>query len=215
MNAYEGTNPETQLREARVALERSFDVTLEALVNAMRLKHPETAGHLKRVAGFAISIARVMGLGPDKIRPIARGALLHDIGKLGVPDHILGKPVPLDSEEMAMMRSHCVKGHDLVKGIPFLAETAETIYSHHEKYDGSGYPRGLRGEQIPLGARIVALANALDVMMSPQPYRAAQPFSAAMDELQRCAGTQFDGEIVKALLKLPENAWLDLSRQLS
>lgn len=203
---------ENRLRQAMTDLERSYDITLEAFGDTLRLKHPETEAHSKRVTMYTISIARIMGLSAADIRVTARGAFLHDVGKLAVPDEILRKTVALNSEEMEIMRSHCSRGREITVGIPFLTEPAEIIYSHHENYDGSGYPRGIRGEEIPLGARIVSLANAVDAINSDQPYRPARAFSAAMEEIERGAGTQFDPEIVKVVLKIPENLWSDLRK---
>lgn len=215
MSTNDGTDLKAQLRQAITDLERSYDLMLEALGNAMRLKHPETAVHAQRVTAFSISIARVMSLNPEAIRVTARGAFLHDIGKLAVPDRILGKTSPLNGEEMEIMRCHCRRGWEITTGIPFLKEPAEIVHSHHENFDGSGYPRGLKGEEIPLGARITAIANALDTITSDQPYRAARPFSAAIDEIQRCSGSQFDPEITKVLLKMPENIWSDLRKEVT
>jgi cyclic di-GMP phosphodiesterase len=206
-------NLDSQLQEMTSALERSFDVTVEVLINAMILKHPETIAHSKRVTAFSIAIARTIGLSSDMIRGTGRGALLHDIGKLAIPNEILLKKGPLNLEEMEIMRSHCGRGHGIVANIPFLKEAAEIICSHHENYDGSGYPHGLRGEEIPLGARIVALSNALDVITCDQPYRAARPFVAAMEEIQRSAGTQFDPEITRTFLKMPESIWSNLRKR--
>jgi len=157
------TNMDSQLQAATSALERCFDITVKVLVNAILLKHPETVAHSERVSVFAILIARAMRLSSESIREIARGALLHDVGKLAVPDDILRKAGPLDRDEIEVMRSHCRKGFEVVKNVPFLKEAAEIIYAHHENYDGGGYPRGLRGEGMPLGARIVSVANAFDI----------------------------------------------------
>src|SRR6267378_942567 len=143
-----------QLRQAMTDLERSYDITLEALGDALDLKDAETEGHSKRVTAFTIAMARAMGLAPDKIRIIARGAFLHDIGKMAIPDTILRKPGPLTAEEVSIMREHCYHGYQMLRKIPFLTEASDIVYSHQEKWDGSGYPRGLRGNDIPLGARI-------------------------------------------------------------
>ena len=201
-----------QLRQAITTLERSYDITLEALGNALDLKDAETEGHSKRVTAFTIAIARAMGLTADQIRVIARGAFLHDIGKMAIPDAILRKPGALDPEEIAVMREHCYRGYQILKRIPFLTEAAEIVYSHQEKYDGTGYPRGLKGEQIPLGARIFSVADTLDAMTSNRPYRAAQPFSAARDEIQRWSGRQFDPSVVRTFLEMPEHIWDDLRK---
>src|SRR5256885_7168866 len=139
-----------QLRKAMANLERSYDITLEALGDALDLKDAETEGHSKRVTAFTIAIAKTMGLSADQIRVIARGAFLHDIGKMAIPDAILRKPGALDPKEVALMREHCYRGYQILKRIPFLAEASEIVYAHQEKYDGTGYPPGSQGNTIPL-----------------------------------------------------------------
>jgi len=138
-----------QLRQTMTDLERSYDITLEALGDALDLKDAETEGHSKRVTAFTIAVARAMGLTGERIRVIARGAFLHDIGKMAIPDAILRKPGALDPDEKLIMQEHCYRGYHMLRKIPFLSEAADIVYSHQEKYDGSGYPRGLKGEQIP------------------------------------------------------------------
>ena len=201
-----------QLRQAVSTLERSYDITLEALGNALDLKDAETEGHSKRVTAFTIAIARAMGLSSDQIRVIARGAFLHDIGKMAIPDAILRKPGALDPDEIAIMREHCFRGYQILRRIPFLSEAAEIVYAHQEKYDGTGYPRGLKGEEIPLGARIFSVADTLDAITSNRPYRAAQPLSAARDEIERWSGRQFDPQVVKTFLEMKEHIWDDLRK---
>src|SRR5579859_3055811 len=181
-----------QLQGALEQLERSYDDTLEALGGALDLKDAETEGHCKRVTAFTIAIAKAMDVEPSLLPQIARAAFLHDIGKMAIPDHILRKPGPLTPEERDVMRTHCEIGYNMVTRIPFLREAAEIVLSHQEYYDGTGYPRGLRGEQIPLGARIFAVADALDAMISDRPYRKALSISHAREEIQRCSGSQFD-----------------------
>jgi putative nucleotidyltransferase with HDIG domain len=203
-----------QLRQAISTLERSYDITLEALGNALDLKDAETEGHSKRVTAFTIAIARAMNLSSDQIRVIARGAFLHDIGKMAIPDAILRKPSALDADEIAVMREHCYRGYQILKRIPFLTEASEIVYAHQEKYDGTGYPRGLKGDEIPLGARIFSIADTLDAMTSNRPYRAAQPFSAAREEIERWSGRQFDPEVVRVFLSMPENIWTDLRKNI-
>lgn len=203
------------LKAAFSNLERSYDITLESLGDALNLKEATTEGHSRRVTAFTIAIARAMGLPRDQINTIARGAFLHDIGKMAVPDSILRKPGTLTPDETAIMREHCRLGYDLLKKIPFLAEPAEIVYSHHERFDGTGYPRGLRGEQIPLGARLVAVANSLDSITSDLPYRAKQSLQAAREEIAKWAGRQFDPEIVRTFLEMPDNSWEDLRREIS
>jgi len=203
-----------QLRKTMYDLERSYDITLEALGDALDLKDAETEGHSKRVTAFTIAIARAMGLGSEKIRVIARGAFLHDIGKMAIPDAILRKPGPLTEEERIIMREHCYRGYQILKKIPFLDEAAEIVYAHQECFDGNGYPRGLKGDDIPLGARIFALADTLDAITSDRPYRRAQTVEAARDEIVRWGGRQFDPEIVKIFVQMPDSIWDGLRKEI-
>lgn len=199
-----------QLSIALQDLEQSYDYTLEALGGALDAKDAETEGHCQRVTAFTITIAKAMGVDKGLLRHIARGAFLHDIGKMGVPDSILRKPGPLTAEEREIMRRHCDIGYAVLERIPFLKEAAEIVLSHQECYDGSGYPRGLRGEQIPLGARIFAVADTLDAMISDRPYRKALPITAAREEIQRYAGRQFDPRVVEVFLSHPDSVWIAL-----
>jgi putative nucleotidyltransferase with HDIG domain len=203
-----------QLQTAMGNLERSYDITLETLGDALDLKDRETEGHSKRVTAFTIAIARAMGLPRDQINTIARGAFLHDIGKIAIPDRILQKPGKLEADEMAIMKEHAYHGYQIVKKIPFLTEAAEIVYSHQERFDGSGYPRGLKGEQIPLGARIFSVADTLDAITSDRPYRNAQSLPAAREEIAKWAGRQFDPEVVKVFLEMPDNIWEDLRKEI-
>ena len=141
-------------------------------------------------------------------------ALLHDIGKIAVPDSILCKPGKLTPDEVAIMREHSYRGYQMLKKIPFLHEAAEIVYSHQEKFDGTGYPRGLKGEEIPLGARLFAIADTLDAITSDRPYRPAQTLGAARAEIERFSGTQFDPDAVKMFLSMPDNIWEDLRREI-
>ncbi len=145
---------------------------------------------------------------------LTRAAFLHDIGKMAIPDSILRKPGPLDNDEKTVMHTHCEIGYNVLTRIPFLRDAAEIVLAHHEFFDGAGYPRGLRGEQIPLGARIISIANALDAMLSDCPYRSALPMSHGREEIQRCSGTQFDPKIVEAFFAVPENHWIELRENL-
>ena len=203
-----------QLKKAMVNLERSYDITLEALGDALDLKDAETEGHSKRVTAFTIAIARAMGLPADQIRVIARGAFLHDIGKMAIPDAILRKPGALDEDEIAIMREHCYRGYQMLRKIPFLTEASDIVYSHQEKFDGTGYPRGLKGEGIPLGARIFAIADTLDAITSDRPYRPAQSLTAARQEIERWSGRQFDPDVVKVFVGMPDNIWEDLRKEI-
>jgi putative nucleotidyltransferase with HDIG domain len=195
-------------------LEQSYDYTLEALGGALDAKDAETEGHCQRVTAFTITIARSMGVDKGLLRHIARGAFLHDIGKMGVPDSILRKPGPLTAEERDIMRKHCEIGFAVLERIPFLKEAAEIVLSHQECFDGSGYPRGLRGEQIPIGARIFAVADTLDAMISDRPYRKALPISAARKEIERYSGRQFDPRVVEVFLSHPDRVWMNLHERI-
>src|SRR5258707_9914564 len=199
-----------QLRKALGHLERSYDITLEALGDALDKKDAETEGHSKRVTAFTIAIARAMGLSKDQITVIARGAFLHDIGKMAVPDAILRKPGKLTPDEILVMQEHCYHGYEILKKIPFLVEAAEIVYAHQEKYDGTGYPRGLKGDEIPLGARIFSVADTLDAITSDRPYRPAQTVGAAREEIKKGSGRQFDPSVVRTFLVIPEDFWAGL-----
>jgi len=202
------------LRQTLADLERSYDITLEALGDALDLKDAETEGHSKRVTAFTMAIARAMELPQDRVRIIARGAFLHDIGKMAIPDSILRKPGRLTPEEQAIMREHAYLGYQVLRRIPFLHDAADIVYSHQERYDGSGYPRGLRGDQIPLGARIFAIADTFDAMTSDRPYRAAQSIATGRREIERHSGKQFDPEIVKVFLGITERIWQELRAEI-
>jgi putative nucleotidyltransferase with HDIG domain len=203
-----------QLQAAMASLERSYDITLETLGDALDLKDRETEGHSKRVTAFTIAIARAMGLPREQINTIARGAFLHDIGKIAIPDRILNKPGKLDADEMAVMKEHAYHGYQIVKKIPFLAEAAEIVYSHQEWYNGSGYPRELKGDQIPLGSRIFSIADTLDAITSDRIYRPKQTLQAAKAEIEKFSGRQFDPEVVKVFLEMPDNIWDDLRKEI-
>ena len=203
-----------QLQAAMTNLERSYDITLETLGDALDLKDRETEGHSRRVTLFTIAIAQALGLPREQITVIARGAFLHDIGKIAIPDKILNKPGKLEHDEMAIMKEHAYHGYQIVKKIPFLSEAAEIVYSHQERFDGTGYPRGLKGEQIPLGARIFSVADTLDAITSDRIYRPAQTLQAARAEILKWSGRQFDPEIVKVFLDMPDKIWQDLRSEI-
>jgi len=202
------------LRQALADLERSYDITLEALGDALDLKDAETEGHSKRVTAFTIAIARAMGLPQDRVRVIARGAFLHDVGKMAIPDAILRKPGRLSPEEQEIMQQHSLLGYQMLRKIPFLHEAADIVYSHQERFDGSGYPRGLKGDQIPLGARIFAIADTFDAMTSDRPYRAAQSIPSGRREIQRQSGKQFDPAIVQVFQSISERIWQELRSEI-
>ncbi|WP_260705893.1 HD domain-containing phosphohydrolase [Edaphobacter flagellatus] len=199
-----------KLRSTMQDLERSYDITIEAMGAALDLRDEETEGHSRRVTAYTVSLARAVGINEQQLRIIARGAFLHDIGKIATPDAILLKPGRLNPDEMAIMRQHCQSGYEIVRKIPFLSESAEIVYAHQECYDGTGYPRGLKGDQIPLGARIFAIADALDAMTSDRPYRKASSIASARAEIARCSGAQFDPSIVRVFLNIPDESWISL-----
>jgi len=203
-----------ELRRANEDLKRSHDMMLEALGDALDLKDAETEGHSKRVTAFTIAIARAMGLPNEEVEAIAHGAFLHDIGKMAIRDSVLRKPGPLDPEEIQEMQKHCELGYKMVNKIPFLRGTAaEIVYAHQERWDGTGYPQGLKGEEIPLGARIFAIADTLDAITSDRPYRDKQSYQAAREEIERWSGRQFDPVVVKVFLGMPQSIWDNLRLQ--
>ena len=203
-----------QLRSAILDLERSYDITLEVLADALGLRDAEAKLRSQRTCVFAKAIASAMGVPKDEMGVIMRGAFLHDIGMLGVPESILNKPTALEPYEYARMKEHCYLGYKLVQKIPFLHEAAEIVYAHHERFNGTGYPRGLRGDEIPLGARICAVADSFDAIMSHRQYRAARTFEAARKDIRAGSGKQFDPRVVTAFLGIPEHVWRDLRREI-
>ena len=202
-----------QLREALRQIERSYDHTLEVLGAAIDLRDSPTAGHSRRVFLYSIEIAKAMGGLENQMRNIAMGAWLHDIGKLAISDAILLKPGPLTDEEREIMQRHVQIGYDLVKGIPFLADAAEIIFAHHERCDGSGYPRGLKTEEIPVGARIFAVADTFDAMTSDRPYRRALPFETSREVIERGAGKHYDSQVARVFLSIPGEIWEVIRRE--
>ncbi|HEY8490449.1 MAG TPA: GAF domain-containing protein, partial [Dehalococcoidia bacterium] len=181
-------------------LEETYDATLEALVAALDARDRETENHSQRVAALSLAIARELGIeeGSQQWVDTYRGAVLHDVGKIGVADAILRKPEKLSPSEWAEMRRHPEYAYHMLKDVKFLAGALEVVYAHHERYDGKGYPRGLKGEEIPLGSRIFAVADAFDAMTSDRPYRKAMPWDAALREIRKHTGTQFDPKVVEA-----------------
>lgn len=196
-----------QLHTAMKRIEKTYDETLEALGAALDLRDTETEGHSRRVSRFSLEMAKAMGCKDEQLKQIARGSYLHDIGKIGIPDAILLKPGRLTEEETAVMQTHARVGYDLVCRIGFLAPAAEIVLTHQERYDGTGYPLGLVGDEIPLGGRIFAVADTLDAMTSDRPYRRALPWSNARTEILREAGRQFDPEVVRIFLSIPDHVW--------
>jgi response regulator RpfG family c-di-GMP phosphodiesterase len=202
-----------QLRTALKQTERSYEDTLEALGAAIDLRDSPTAGHSRRVFLYSMELAKSIGGLEQEIRSIAMGAWLHDIGKLATPDRVLLKPGPLTDSEWEIMRRHARIGYDLVKSISFLAGAAEIVLTHHERFDGSGYPQKMKGDEIPFGARIFAVADTLDAMTSDRPYRAALPLQAAQEVIERGSGTLFDPLVAAAFLRVPGETWETIAKQ--
>jgi putative nucleotidyltransferase with HDIG domain len=179
----------------------------EGMIRALDYRDTETQWHSWRVAKFTRRISEQVGLSGERLVTIEQGALLHDIGKIGVRDSILLKPGPLTPEEWVEMRQHPEFGWRMLANIPFLKEAADIVYQHQERWDGRGYPRGLRGEEICLGARIFCLADTLDAIVSARPYRRGSSQEFALAEIGRLAGTQFDPSLVRAFLSIPPTEW--------
>ncbi|HYF91136.1 MAG TPA: HD domain-containing phosphohydrolase [Symbiobacteriaceae bacterium] len=194
--------------EHRRSLEEAYQGTLQALTAALDLRDDETYGHSRRVSGYSLLIGRRMGLPETELQTLAWGALLHDLGKIGIRDDILLKPGPLTSEERAAMNEHVVIGHQLVESVPFLARTAAMVRHHHERYDGTGYPDRLTGEEIPILARIFTVADSFDAMTSPRPYRAhPRTFPEAIEIIRAGVGVQFCPRVVSEFLRVPVEEW--------
>jgi PAS domain S-box-containing protein/putative nucleotidyltransferase with HDIG domain len=192
----------TRLQRSHTELLLAYDTTLEGWARALELRDNETQGHSRRVTALTVRLARALGVSDDHVTHMRRGALLHDIGKMGVPDAILRKPGPLDEAEWAVMRRHPEDAVTLLAPIAFLQPALDIPQYHHERWDGSGYPRGLRGAQIPLAARIFAVVDVWDALTNDRPYRAAVPPAEARAYLQAQAGLLFDPEVVAALLRV-------------
>ncbi len=190
------------LERSNVELQAAYDRTIEGWAYALDLKDEETAGHSKRVTQLTVRMAQRLGIDPQQIVHIQRGALLHDIGKMGVPDSILLKRGPLTKEETTEMQQHTEYAYELLQPIEFLRPAIDIPYAHHERWDGSGYPRGLSGEQIPLAARIFAIVDVYDALTSDRPYRAAWDRERTLTHIQQSAGSHFDPKLVEAFMAL-------------
>ncbi len=194
----------TELRHALKDVSTTYQNTLLALVTALDAREHETSDHSQRVVEYTVAVAQRMSISGPELDEIGRGALLHDIGKIGVPDAVLLKPGKLTPEEWVEMRKHPDIGYSMIAPIPFLAIPSQIVLSHQERFDGRGYPRGLAREEIHIGARIFAVADTLDAITSDRPYRKGATFAAAIEEIARCGGSQFDPEVVKAFLDIGE-----------
>jgi response regulator RpfG family c-di-GMP phosphodiesterase len=192
----------SELRTALKDVQHTYQNTLLALVAALDAREHETSDHSQRVVEYTTAIADRLGIRGPELEEIGRGALLHDIGKIGVPDAVLLKPARLTTQEWAEMKRHPDIGYQMIQGIPFLSTPAAIVLSHQERFDGKGYPRGLIGEEIHIGARIFALADTLDAMTSDRPYRQGTSFENAVNEIERCSTTQFDPDVVRAFMDI-------------
>jgi putative nucleotidyltransferase with HDIG domain len=191
-------------------LKSTYESTLQALVTALDYRDNETQGHSYRVVEYAMAVAERMGIVEPELSSIRRGAILHDVGKIGISDTVLRKPGKLDAAEWEEMRRHPEIGYRMLQHIPFLQPALDIVLSHQERWDGSGYPRGLAGELIPLGARIFAVVDTFDAMTSDRPYRAALTISDARMEIDRCANSQFDPRVAAAFLSIESDTWREI-----
>ncbi len=202
-----------ELDQAMNSLEDAYRSTLRALTSALETRDLETHGHSERVVTYSLRLGKEYGLDSRKMKALEFGSLLHDIGKIGVPDLILRKPAKLTEEEWVLMREHPVHGQQILRGIEFLEGAALVVGQHHEKWDGSGYPLGISQGEIDICARIFSVADAFDAITSDRVYRKGKPYEAAAKELDEWAGKQFDPEVVEAFHRVPKEDWAMLHAQ--
>jgi len=203
------------IREQQNELVRAYFGTLEAMILALDLRENETGYHSYRVTEYAVNLGKHAKLTDEELSVIAKGALLHDIGKIGIPDHILLKPDKLTDEEWELMRKHAEFGYRLLKNIDFLEESATIVHTHHERYDGQGYPVGMSKDDIPLGARIFSVVDALDAMTSRRSYRQALPFEDAVRRISEASGSQFDPRVVNIFVEIPIDEWKNIKKRIA
>ncbi len=199
----------SQIRKTMNELSNAYDNTLSALVKALDVREKEVGSHSERVMNYTAFLGGKLGMAGRELQELSKGALLHDIGKIGISDNILLKPGQLDDGEWIEMRKHPQVGYAILSEIDFLKTPAEIILGHHERFDGTGYPKQLRGEQIPIGSRIFSVVDTLDAMTSDRPYRRALPFSMVVAEIIKYRGTQFDPAIADLFLSIPRKHWED------
>lgn len=197
------------MREGKQQIIEAYESSLRAFLTAIEFREQSTAVHSFEVNHIAIEIAKKMGLSEDEIRDLNWGTLLHDLGKLAIPDSILLKPGPLDDQELDLIRQHPRMGYEILKGASYFKNAIEISLYHHERYDGKGYPNALKGEAIPLLARICAVADTFQAMIDDRPYRKGLPVEVAIAEIQRCSGTQFDPVVVNAFLQIDHSCYPD------
>ena len=202
-----------ELDDALGSLENAYRSTLRALTAALETRDAETHGHSERVVTFSLRLGREYGLTSAQMSALEFGSLLHDIGKIGVPDAILRKPAKLTDEEWIRMREHPIHGQQILRGIKFLEGAAMVVAQHHEKWDGSGYPLGLKGDEIDICARIFSVADAFDAITSNRVYREGRCYEAAANELDAWTGRQFDPKVVEAFHRVPPEDWEELRQK--
>src|SRR6266446_335216 len=202
-----------ELDQALNSLEDAYRSTLRALTAALETRDLETHGHSERVVSYSLRLGREYGLDSERTKSLEFGSLLHDIGKIGVPDLILRKPAKLTSEEWVVMRQHPLHGQQILRGIEFLEGAARVVAQHHEKWDGSGYPLGLKAEEIDVCARIFSVADAFDAITSDRVYREGRSYEAAVAELDEWSNQQFDPKVVEAFHRVPKEDWEELRRR--
>jgi response regulator RpfG family c-di-GMP phosphodiesterase len=202
-----------ELNKALGSIEDAYRSTLKALTAALEARDSETHGHSERVVSYSLRLGREYGLDERQMKSLEFGSLLHDIGKIGVPDSILRKPAKLTDEEWVRMREHPLHGRQILRGIEFLEGAARVVAQHHEKWDGSGYPLGIKSQEIDVCARIFSVADAFDAMTSDRVYRRGKSYEAAAQELDDWAGKQFDPRVVEAFHRVPKSDWEELHRR--
>lgn len=208
-------NLERKVADQTRELVKLYSGTLEAMILALDLRERETGHHSYRVTEYALNLGRHLRLGESQLSVIAKGALLHDIGKIGVPDNILLKPDKLTDEEWHLMKQHAHLGYELLNKIEFLEESSLIVYTHHERYDGNGYPQGLAGDEIPLGARIFSVVDAFDAMTSKRVYKKAMPFEEAVERIRESSGTQFDPVVVETFVNVHVDEWKNIRKKVA
>ncbi len=201
------------LRRALSEVQVVFNSTVEAMVSAIEARDSETQFHCRRAREYTLMLAHRLRVRGKPLQDIGWGSLLHDVGKIGVPDHILLKEGRLTREEWDEVKKHPLIGFRILHTIPFLKDAAQIVLHHHERYDGTGYPFGKRGEEIPLGARIFSVADAFETITSRRPYKDARPLQDAVDEILRCSGSQFDPQVVAAFREVPRAHWLTVRKK--
>ena len=207
-------NLENRVRNQTMELIKLYSGTLEAMVLALDLREKETGYHSYRVTEYALTLAKKLELPESEITILAKGALLHDIGKIGVPDNVLLKPGKLNDEEWEIMRKHPEHGYELLKKIDFLEESAQIVLHHHEHFNGKGYPVGLVGEQIPLGARIFSVVDTLDALTSKRVYKKAYSFEESSEKIEESSGKQFDPQVVEAFLDIKIDDFIEIREKI-